>query len=81
MLVDGQWIKGWAGDSFYRGRGTIHTFRNCGTTTGKILVFVTPGRFQSFLEEISPLTMPADLSRLIEIAARYGVAFHGDDAP
>jgi quercetin dioxygenase-like cupin family protein len=77
FLVDGEWIKASAGDSFYRGRGTIHTFRNCGTTSGRILIFVQPGGFQSYLEEISPLSVPRDLSKLIEISNRYGIFFPG----
>jgi quercetin dioxygenase-like cupin family protein len=77
FLVDGEWIKASAGDSFYRSRGTVHTFRNCGTTTGRILIFVHPGGFQSYLEEISPLSVPADLPKLIEISSRYGISFPG----
>lgn len=77
FLVDGEWIKASAGDSFYRGRGAIHTFRNCGTTCGRILIFVQPGGFQSYLEEISPLSVPADLPKLIEISNRYGIVFPG----
>jgi quercetin dioxygenase-like cupin family protein len=81
FLVDGQWIRASAGDSFYRARGTLHTFRNCGTSAGKILIFVTPGRFQSYLEEISPLSMPGDLGKLLEISSRYGISFPGISAP
>lgn len=77
FLVDGEWIKASAGDSFYRGRGTVHGFRNCGTTTARILIFVQPGGFQSYLEEISPLSVPADLPELIEISNRYGISFPG----
>jgi quercetin dioxygenase-like cupin family protein len=80
FLVDGTWVKAFAGDSFYRGRGTIHGFRNCGTTMGRILIFVQPGRFQSYLEEISPLSVPADLGKLIEISNRYGITFPGISA-
>src|SRR3954454_12340037 len=77
FLVDGEWVKGRPGDAFYRARGTVHGFRNCGATTGKILIFVEPGGFQSYLEEISPLTVPADLGKLIEISKRYGISFPG----
>ena len=77
FLVDGNWVKASAGDSCYRRRGTVHTFRNCGTTSGRILIFVQPGGFQNYLEEISPLSVPADLSKLIEISNRYGIAFPG----
>jgi quercetin dioxygenase-like cupin family protein len=81
FLVDGEWVKASAGDSFYRARGTIHTFRNCGTTSGRILIFVQPGAFQSYLEEISPLSVPSDLGRLIEISNRYGITFPGITPP
>jgi quercetin dioxygenase-like cupin family protein len=81
FLVDGNWVKASAGDSFYRARGTIHTFRNCGTTSGRILIFVQPGGFQSYLEEISPLSVPSDLGRLIEISNRYGITFPGITPP
>jgi len=77
FLVDGAWVKASAGDSFYRSRGTIHVFRNYGTTTGRVLIFVQPGSFQSYLEEISPLSVPADLPKLIEISNRYGIFFPG----
>ena len=77
FLMDGSWVKAYPGDAFYRARGTVHTFRNCGSTTGKLLIFVTPGGFQSYLEEISPLSVPADLRKLIEISNRYGIFFPG----
>jgi len=77
FLVDGEWVKASPGDAFYRARGTVHTFRNCGNTKGKIVIFVQPGAFQSYLEEISPLSVPADLGRLIQISNRYGIFFPG----
>jgi len=81
FLVDGEWVKAHTGDSFYRARGTVHTFRNSGEATGRILIFVQPGGFQSYLEEISPLSVPADLARLIEISDRFGIYFPGISAP
>jgi quercetin dioxygenase-like cupin family protein len=82
LLVDGEWVKGRAGDSFYRARGTVHGFRNSGPTNAKMLIFVQPGAFQNYLEEISPLSVPVDLGKLIEISNRYGISFPGiSDAP
>ncbi len=81
FLVDGAWVKAAAGDAFYRGRGTVHTFRNCGATDGKMLIVVHPGGFQGYLEEISPLSVPQDLGKLIEISNRYGITFPEIPAP
>ena len=82
LLVDGEWVKGHAGDAFYRARGTVHAFRNSGSTAAKMLIFVEPGGFQRYLEEISPLSVPVDLGKLIEISNRYGIFFPGiSDAP
>jgi len=74
-LAGGAWRKASAGDAFYGPRGEAHTFRNVGSTAGRILVVVAPAAFEAFLEEISPLSVPADLQKVLEIGARYGVTF------
>jgi hypothetical protein len=56
-------------------RGSVHTFRNVGDTVGRVLIFVTPSGLEKYLEEISPLRVPEDMPRLVEISARYGIAF------
>ncbi len=58
FLVDGAWVRGVAGESFHTNRGSVHTFRNCGESTGRLLMFVAPAAFEHFLEEISPLSYP-----------------------
>ena len=77
LLVDGEWVKGYPGDAFYRNRGTVHSFRNSGQTAGKILVIVQPGGFENYLEQLSPLSVPADLPKLVEISNRFGIFFPG----
>jgi quercetin dioxygenase-like cupin family protein len=57
-------------------RGGIHTFRNAGTTTARILIVATPAGLEAYLEEISVLTIPQDMEKLIAISARYGITFH-----
>jgi hypothetical protein len=56
-------------------RGGVHTFRNAGTTTGKMLVFVTPAGMEKYLDEISVLTIPQDVEQLMAISVRPGIAF------
>lgn len=75
FLVDGEWVKASTGDAMHRRRGTVHTFRNCGSTTGRLLITVTPAGLEKYLEEISPLAIPEDIPRLVEISRKYGINF------
>ncbi|MGC1460842.1 MAG: cupin domain-containing protein [Terracidiphilus sp.] len=75
FLVDGAWVRGLPGDTFHTNRGSVHTFRNSGQSTGRLLMFVVPAAFEHFLEEISPLTIPDDIPKLIDIAGKYGITF------
>ena len=77
LLKNGEWVKCAAGESCFAERGSMHTFRNSGKTDGKILVFATPAGLDRYLEEISVLTMPQDVAKLIEISDRYGISFPG----
>ena len=74
-MKDGAWVKLAPGDYAYGPRGKVHTFRNSGTADGEILVTVTPGGFENYLEEISVLSIPQDMAQLRAISARYGITF------
>jgi hypothetical protein len=72
FLENGKWRKAEPARAIQAMRGSVHTFRNVGTTTGKMLVFVAPAGMEKYLEGISPLSMPGDLSQLLAISDRYG---------
>ena len=75
-LFDGKaWHKLPAGEYAYMLRGSVHTFRNCGITEGRMLCIVTPGGLDKYLEAISPLAVPQDMGRLLEISGAQGIAF------
>ncbi len=76
LLIDGTWVKLPVGEVAFAPRGNVHSFRNSGTTTGKILTFVSPGGFENYLEEIGPLSPATDMAKILEISARYGITFH-----
>ncbi len=59
----------------YALRGSVHTFRNSGSSVGKILIVATPGGLDRYLRDISPLVMPNDLANLITISNPYGITF------
>lgn len=75
FLSNGNWLKVPPGETFHAARGSVHTFRNAGSTTGKILVFTTPGGFEKYLEEISVLSIPQDMQQLLAVSERYGITF------
>ncbi len=75
FLQNGEWHKLGRGETAHAMRGSVHTFRNAGSTTGKLLIFVTPAGMDAYLEEISPLTLPGDMTQIIAISERYGISF------
>lgn len=75
FLMNGQWVKAEHGRAIHSMRGHVHTFRNAGSTTGKMLVFVAPAGMEKYLEEISSLSMPEDITKLMAISERYGITF------
>ncbi len=56
-------------------RGGVHAFRNCGDADGTIQITAWPAGFEKYLEEISPLTLPQDMDRLLQISERHGITF------
>ena len=75
FLVNGEWVRRSSGDTLHAVRGSLHGFRNAGSTDGKLLVFVAPAGLENFLEEISTVSMPQEAPRLVAVADRYGISF------
>jgi quercetin dioxygenase-like cupin family protein len=75
VLVEGVAHRLSAGDAIHAIRGSVHTFRNVGTVEGKMLVSVVPGGFENYLEEISHLSVPDEISAVLAVSERYGITF------
>lgn len=75
IFTGGNWTKLAPGQAAQGNRGAVHTFRNAGTTIGKVLIVACPGGFEEYLEEISVLSAPQDMPQILEISERYGVTF------
>ena len=71
----GQWRSVRTGEFFFSPRGSVHTFRNSGTTVGRMAVFIAPAGFERFFEQVEGLS-PADMPKILEIAERFGLTFH-----
>jgi quercetin dioxygenase-like cupin family protein len=76
VLSEGKWSRLATGEVAYSQRGSIHTFRNVGTTLGRIMIFITPGGFEKYLEAISPYSPTTDMPKILDISDKYGVTFH-----
>lgn len=65
------------GQAAFGPRGGMHSFRNCGKTTGVVQIVASPAGLEMYLEAISTLQMPQDMEKLLEISREYGIAFAG----
>lgn len=64
------------GAAVYAPKGSLHTYRNIGETTGALLVVLTPGGLEQFFRELSALPAgPPDIARVVEIAGRHQLTF------
>ena len=76
FLVAGQWKPMPRGEPIFAPRGHIHTFRNSGSTPGKLCVFISPAGFEDYLEELSHYSPATDMPKILEISERYGISFY-----
>jgi quercetin dioxygenase-like cupin family protein len=78
--IDGQRTVLQAGGSAFAPRGTAHTLKNFRDSSAKMLVMLTPGGIQQFLEELSSVNegLPApDIVRIKRLAQDYGIEILG----
>jgi quercetin dioxygenase-like cupin family protein len=75
FLANGAWSKAGPGQAVQGMRGSFHTFRNAGTTLGKMLIFVAPAGLEKYFDEIAPLSVPGDMDKILAISERFGISF------
>jgi mannose-6-phosphate isomerase-like protein (cupin superfamily) len=81
LFVDGSVSTAGPGSFVNIPRGTLHTFKNAGTTPVRMLGMVAPGGFEGFFVEVgepaadpsSPPEGPPDVERVIATAPKYGL--------
>jgi hypothetical protein len=64
------------GEPIFAPRGNIHTYRNTGSISGKLCVFISPAGFEDYLEELSPYSPATDMPKILEISGRHGISFY-----
>ena len=76
VLAEGQWHAVKKGECAFGPRGGVHTFRNSGTSNGRLLIVAAPAGLDSFLEQLSPLSPATEMAKIIELGERFGITFH-----
>jgi quercetin dioxygenase-like cupin family protein len=80
--ADGSTFTAGAGAWVTLPKGSLHTFRNTGSTQALMLIVVTPSGLEKFFAEVGrpaaessgpPTVTPADIDRLLAVAPRYGI--------
>jgi mannose-6-phosphate isomerase-like protein (cupin superfamily) len=74
-------IPAGAGSCIHAPRGTLHTFKNVGTSPSRVMGVIMPGGFERFfLEAGEPATEGSsapegepDVGRIVEIGQKYGL--------
>ena len=81
FVCDGRWLTAGPGDFVFGPRNIPHGFKITGTTPAHMLLLVTPGGFERFTKDLSEPAgappSPPDISKLVAIAATYGVDILG----
>jgi quercetin dioxygenase-like cupin family protein len=81
FMAGEQTIRASAGAAVYNPRGTLHTFRNVGTSPSRILALLSPGGFEKFFLEAgeparegsSPPEGEPDIGRIVQIGQKHGL--------
>lgn len=77
--LDGERLHCGPGQSVFVAKGKNHTFRIVSDVPSRHLIILTPGGFEDFFEEMAAgqFAIPADMARIMEVAARYQLEFTG----
>ena len=84
VFQNGKWDEVGPGGSAFVPRGQVHTFKNAGPETSRMLISTAPGGFDVFFsrcaEEFAKPAGP-DMGFVKEIAAEHGIHFLENGAP
>jgi quercetin dioxygenase-like cupin family protein len=81
--VDGRRFSAGPGSWVTLARGSLHSFRNVGTTPARILIVVTPAGLENYFLEVGRepgedagtvvVPTPEDIEQLVATAPKYGI--------
>jgi hypothetical protein len=62
-------------------RNHVHTWRNSGSTYGRLLGLATGDNFDVFLEKFGAMKLPEQMGEMIAMSASHGISYVLPDAP
>ena len=76
--VDGRSLPATTGIRVTLPKGTLHAFKNTGTTPAKVLILVNPSGLEKYFEEVGHANReesvtPAAIEKLLAVAPKYGL--------
>ncbi len=78
LLQNGKWASLPIDEPVFSSRGTVHSYRNVGKSSGRIATIYTPAGFEQWFEEVNGLSPATELKQIVSISEEYGVTIHAD---
>ena len=78
FFVEGVWTEVGVGGAVFLPKGSVHCYRNVGTTASRQWILTTPSGFEDFFarcaEEFKQAGGP-DMARIVAISREYGIEY------
>lgn len=81
VMIGEEVYRAAAGSYVLKPRGVVHAFWNPGPEPARIIEIFSPAGFEKYFEELAEILSaggPPEMSRLEELADRYGLTFQWD---
>jgi quercetin dioxygenase-like cupin family protein len=78
FLVDGKWHEVGPGGAAFMPRGVVHTFKNVGDQSSRMLLTTTPSGFEKFFARCAAeFAKPGgpDIPKILDIGVEHGIHF------
>jgi quercetin dioxygenase-like cupin family protein len=79
FVIDGREVSASAGSFVHAARGSQHTFVNCGSTTGRMLIVTSPAGLEGPFRRVHDASAvgPPPIPTLVEIFAAFQLSIEG----
>jgi quercetin dioxygenase-like cupin family protein len=76
FTCDGKRLLAKKGTTIFTPRALAHSYKNIGSTPGRLLLAITPAGFEGFFEEVGAMSPEQqEIPKVIAIGRKYGLEF------